>query len=54
MNNDPIRVQGHQHELTRRTEQGRPTGLDGCQLRLQTCTTDETYSDGYVDYVHEI
>ena len=54
MKNDPIRIQSTEHECSFSDSGRGPQWMDGSQLRLQTSTTDETYSDGYVDYVHEI
>lgn len=54
MKNDAIRIQDTILKLTGRPTTGRPTRLDGSELRLQSSTSDETYSDGFVDYTQEI
>ena len=54
MKNDPIRIQSDTFQSCGGTEQRRKEWMDGSILRLQSCLTDETYSDGYVDYTHEI
>ena len=54
MTNDTIRVQSNTFEYFTRPSGRGPQWLDGSELRPQTSSTDETYSDGYIDYVHEI
>ena len=54
MKNDTIRIQDTTIESTRGTSSRGPERMDGCKLRLQSSSTDETYSDGFVDYTHEI
>lgn len=54
MKNDTVRIQSNQIESTRGSDRGRETRMDGSKLRLQSSLTDETYSDGFIDYTHEI
>lgn len=54
MKNDPIRIQSTQEQSIRRPEQGRSTRLASSELRLQESALNETYSDGYIDYTHEL
>lgn len=54
MKNDTLRIQGYQQQYSRGLKQGGPEWMDGSELRLQQSTLDETYTDGYVDYTHEI
>lgn len=54
MENDTIRVQSNTFEYLRGSSGRGPEWLASSELRLQVSTTDETYSDGYIDYVHEL
>ena len=54
MKNDTIRVQSNTFEYPTGSSGRGPERLDGSFLRLQVSLTDETYSDGYIDYVHEL
>ena len=52
--NDKVRVQSDRDEQHSSTSGRGPGRMDGCFVRLQESTTDETYTDGFIDYVHEI
>ena len=52
--NDTVRIQDNQIEPATRPSGRGPSGLDSCFIRLQEGTIDETYTDGHIDYVHEI
>lgn len=54
MKNDTIRVQSNTFEYTTRSSGRGQERMDGSFIRPQESSTDETYSDGYIDYVHEI
>ena len=52
--NDTIRIQNNSIKSTGGYTEGRKDGLDGCELRLQQSTSNETYTDGHIDYVQEL
>ena len=52
--NDTIRIQNNPIEHSGRFTEGREDGLDSGIVRLQESFIDETYTDGYIDYVQEL
>ena len=52
--NDSLRIQGTDNKQFGSTSGGGPTGMDGCFLRPQESTSNETYYEGDIDCVHEI
>ena len=52
--NDTIRIQDNHIQSTERHSGRGPSGLDGCFFRLQEGSSNESYDDGHIDYVHEI
>ena len=52
--NDTIRVQDNRDKQPTSTSGGGPTWMDGCLVRLQESTSNETYYEGDIDCVHEI
>ena len=52
--NDTIRIQDTNNKQLGSNQGRGPTGMDGCILRLQTSTSNETYYEGDIDCVHEL
>ena len=52
--NDTIRIQGTNNEQSGSTSGRGPAGMDGCFIRPQESSSDESYNDGHIDYTHEI
>ena len=54
MKNDSLRIQSHNIKYTGGHSSRGPEWMASSELRLQESLTDETYTDGYIDYTHEL
>lgn len=52
--NDTVRIHSNRDERLGDPEQLWEDGVDGCFIRLQESTANETYYDGDIDCVHEL
>ena len=54
MKNDKVHLQSDREHRPTNTERRGPEGMAMYRQTLWQSSTDESYTDGYVDYTHEL